>query len=207
MSYVENLLGTNEKILFKTRKHFFVLLGSLMKELLVLAALIAGLITIQRYAEPGFVWIKLALALIGIIVLISLGFDLLRWSSETFIVTSRRVIHASGVLSKNILDSSLNKINDVILDQSLTGRIFNYGSIKILTATEEVINSLTHISDPIDFKKAMLEAKAVLEPDIHSMTPVASPAQLIEELTRMKAKNLISEEEYTEKRKEILKRM
>jgi uncharacterized membrane protein YdbT with pleckstrin-like domain len=135
--------------------------------------------------------------------------DILRWQNNEYIVTSRRVIHANGIFSKNILDSSLNKINDVILQQSMFGRIFNYGTIKILTATEEVINLLDRISKPIAFKHAMLEAKSLLEPISGSplIGQPTSATQLLEELDQLRARKMITDLEYEEKRKEILKRM
>ncbi|MCI0411433.1 PH domain-containing protein [bacterium] len=206
MSYIAKLLGKDEQILLETKRHIFVLLGQFFKEFLVLAALVAGWIVIHGYAQAEFLWIEIVIAAIAVIVLISLFIDWLRWNNEAFFVTNRRVIHSSGVLNKKVLDSSLSKINDVIMEQSFLGRIFDYGTIKILTATEEVINRVDKISRPLEFKKAMMGAKAGLEP-LHPAVTSASSAQLLEELAQLKAKNLISEEEYNEKRKEIIKRM
>lgn len=206
MSYIGKLLGKDELILLQTRRHIFVLLGQFFKELLVLAVLIAGWIVIRGLGNPKFLWFEIALAAIAVVVLISLFIDWLRWNNEAFFVTNRRVIHSSGVLNKKVLDSSLSKINDVIMEQSFLGRIFDYGSIKILTATEEVINRVDKISRPMEFKKAMMGAKAELEP-IYTAVSSTSPSLLLEELAQLKAKNLISEEEYNEKRKEIIKRM
>ena len=213
MAYIRHLLGTDEKVLIQAKRHIFVLLGHFVKEFLVLAALIAGWIVIQRYTGPEFFWIKLAIAAIALLLVVSMLFDWLRWNNEAFYITNRRVIHTSGVLNKRVLDSSISKINDVITEQSFFGRIFNYGTIKILTATEEVINSVDKIANPLEFKKAMLGAKANLEPMIGATPPAPAPltptssAQLLEELTRLKEKQLITEEEYNEKRKEILKRI
>ena len=56
----------------------------------------------------------------------------------------------------------------------------------------------------------MLGAKANLEPinpAVQTAALQSTPTQLLEELEQLKAKQLISEEEYKEKRKEILKRM
>jgi uncharacterized membrane protein YdbT with pleckstrin-like domain len=206
MSYIGKLLGKDEVILLQTRRHLFVLLGQFFKELLILAALVAGWIVIHQYAQPEYLWIEIVIAAIAVVVVISLFIDWLRWNNETFFVTNRRVIHSSGVLNKKVLDSSLSKINDVIMDQSFLGRIFDYGTIRILTATEEVINRVDKISRPMEFKKAMMGAKAELEP-LHTAVSSTSPSLLLEELAQLKSKNLISEEEYNEKRKEIIKRM
>jgi uncharacterized membrane protein YdbT with pleckstrin-like domain len=208
MSYIRKLLGQDETILFEARRHAFVLLGMILKELIFLAVLIVGWIVFIDYGQE-FVWIKFVILALALFVVISMLVDWVRWNNEVFYVTNRRVIHCSGVLSKKVLDSSLSKINDVIMDQSVLGRVFNYGTIRILTATEEVINRVDRIARPLEFKKAMLGAKAGMEPLVSSATPVStsSASQLLEELAQLKAKNLISDDEYNEKRKEILKRM
>jgi hypothetical protein len=71
-----------------------------------------------------------------------------------------------------VSDSSLEKINDARLDQSMFGRIFGFGTLDILTAAEE-LNSGTNvadfpmIADPVEFKKAMFDQKQMLEnPDL-----------------------------------------
>jgi len=207
MSYIQKLLGQDEQILFETRRHLFVLFGQMFKEFLILIVLIAGWIVIHGKQDPSFYWVELALAIIAVMVLLSMVVDFVRWNSESFYVTNRRVIHSSGMMSKKVLDSSLSKINDVIMEQSFLGRMLNYGTIRILTASDEVINRVDRISRPVEFKKAMLTAKSQMEPITATPHSVASsPTQLLEELTQLKQKNLISEEEYNEKRKEILKR-
>ena len=209
MDYVEKLLSTNEKIILRTHRHFFTVFGSLFKELVILIACAVAFIYVRSWytGDPFFFYI--GIAVVALLAMASAFVDILRWQNNEYIVTSRRVIHANGIFSKNILDSSLNKINDVILQQSMFGRIFNYGTIKILTATEEVINLLDHIAKPIAFKHAMLEAKSLLEPIAGSplIGQPTSATQLLEELDQLRARKMITDLEYEEKRKEILKRM
>jgi len=206
MGYTEKLLGANEKILNRTRRHPFTLLSRMFKELIILAVLITGFVAIRQWQEapPFFPYVLAGLA---VLTLLSMLGDLFRWHNEAYLVTTHRVLHVNGVFSKRILDSSLNKINDVILQQSWLGRIFGYGTIKILTASDEVINTLDRISNPIAFKQAMLNAKADLEPSAGIQAVQASSTQLLEELAQLKSRNMITEEEYQEKRKEILRRM
>jgi uncharacterized membrane protein YdbT with pleckstrin-like domain len=210
MSYVEKILTTNEKILARTRQHFFILFGRIFKEILILAVLIVGYIAVSNYLQPDQIFFfRIAFAVVAVIVLITMLVDFLRWSNEEYLVTTRRVIHSHGVMSKKVLDSSLSKINDVVLEQSWLGRLMNYGTIRILTASDEVINALPTIYGPIAFKHAMLEAKAQFEPlgGVVTAAPVVSPTQLLEELAKLKERGMITEEEFQEKRKEILKRI
>jgi uncharacterized membrane protein YdbT with pleckstrin-like domain len=207
MDYVEKLLGTNEKITFRTRRHFFVIFGALLKEFLILLACGVAFVFLQNWYSGNPLIIYIGLGILALWAVISALVDIIRWQNDEFVVTNRRVIRASGVFNKNILDSSLSKINDVVLQQSMMGRIFNYGTIKILTATEEVINLLDDIRSPIGFKHAMLEAKSMLEPTAAAFTAPVSATQLLEELDQLRSRNMISDAEYEEKRKEILKRM
>jgi uncharacterized membrane protein YdbT with pleckstrin-like domain len=209
MEYIKKLLSANEEILFKTRRHFFVIFGQIIKEVLILLALAIAWFAIYQWATPEYsIILQLVIAVVAVIVIISMFIDIVRWSRDSFYVTSRRVIQVSGVFNKKVLDSSLSKINDVILNQSWMGRIFNYGTIKILTATEEVVNLLDRINNPMGFKRAMLDAKTALEPvPVSQAISSSSATQLLEELSQLKAKNMISDAEYEEKRKEILRRM
>ena len=78
-------------------------------------------------------------------------------------ITSRRIIHAEGVINKRATDSSLEKINDAVLVESIFGRIFGFGDLEVLTAAESGIERLDKLRDAKEFKKAMLEAKHELE--------------------------------------------
>ena len=81
------------------------------------------------------------------------------WRNHKYFVTSRRVIQVFGVFTKNVTDSSLEKVNDVKMEQTILGRLLNFGNIEILTASELGVNRFTKIGKPIIFKTAMLDAK------------------------------------------------
>ena len=90
-------------------------------------------------------------------------------------LTNRRVIEVSGVLNKKSTDSSLEKINDAVLTQSIFGRIFGFGDLDILTASESGISRFRMLVQPVEFKRAMLDAKHEYERDISGSGYAASP--------------------------------
>ena len=98
---------------------------------------------------------------------------ILRYRNEEYLITNRRLIHAEGVVNKKTTDSSLEKINDAVLTESLFGRMFGFGDLDVLTASEEGIERLRMLRDAKDFKKAMIEAKHELE--IEVARPVMPP--------------------------------
>jgi uncharacterized membrane protein YdbT with pleckstrin-like domain len=136
--------------------------------------------------------------------------DFLLWYNRQYIVTNRRVIQTAGVFSKDVVDSSLEKVNDVKFSQSFWGRLFDYGDIEILTASEVGANVFRSIGEPIKFKTAMLNAKERLsfDDEIGVQTHVTSdiPA-LIARLDDLRKKGLISDAEFQQKKTELLAKL
>ena len=144
--------------------------------------------------------------LLVILPLISLVRDLLIWSNNKHVVSSRRVIHMSGVWSKNVTDSSLEKVNDVKMEQSAMGRVFGYGNIEILTASEFGVNRFSHIAKPIALKTAMLNAKAKMDKDEDDASAMDIP-RLITELRKLHEQGALTDVEFSQKKAELLAKL
>ena len=93
-SYLKNLLGDNEQILFVTRQHWLVLVAEILSESILTIALIVLISLVWA------IWLLnplISLAYIIIIFpLISLARDVLIWRNRQYIITTRRVIQISG---------------------------------------------------------------------------------------------------------------
>lgn len=208
--YLKSLLGENEKVLFVTHHHWLVLVGEILAEAL-LALILAVLVTLFLV----FQWVASPLVPLGylllIIPLISLWRDVLIWKNRQYVVTNRRVIQMSGVFNKSITDSSLDKVNDVKMSQSFLGRMLDYGSIEILTASELGANKFSYIGRPIQYKTAMINAKEKLErapfQSAPAPAPAANPADLLAQLDTLRQHGVLSEAEFQAKKAELLKRM
>jgi uncharacterized membrane protein YdbT with pleckstrin-like domain len=86
---------------------------------------------------------------------LSLAFWFDRWLSE-FVITNRRIIIKTGFIARNTFEMNLSKIESVNVDQSVMGRIFNFGSMTIIGSggTRETFHK---ISKPLKFRKAFQE--------------------------------------------------
>jgi len=98
-------------------------------------------------------WICLALGIVGI------GWYIVVWYNERYLVTSRRVIEAGGVLNKYAKDTSLTQITDMIVGNPMLGRIFGYGEIDLMTGSEAGISKIRFLPDADGFKRSLLDAK------------------------------------------------
>ncbi|MEI7989194.1 MAG: PH domain-containing protein [Chloroflexota bacterium] len=210
-TYLQSLMGENEEILFVTRRHWFILTQQILPEILIAISILV-LIIIVRVNWVSDERILFAL-LILLLPLISLVRDVLIWNNHQYIVTTRRVIQMMGTFDKNVTDSSLEKVNDVKLTQSFLGRLFGFGNIDILTASELGVNRFTMIGNPILFKTMMLNAKEKAEQ--HSVVvknevakgSESSIPQLIAQLGELYKNGVLSSEEFEQKKAELLTKM
>lgn len=205
--YVEEMLAQNERILLRAHKHWSVLFGNIALEVVLIIALIV--ISIALAPLVAFPTVPLGFVLV-LVPLVGMVRDVLLWYNRQYIVTNRRVIQTSGVFSKDVVDSSLEKVNDVKLSQSFWGRLFDYGDIEILTASEVGANVFRSIGNPIRFKTAMLNAKERLEFGSEVAvqgSAIADIPSLIARLDDLRKKGLISEAEFQQKKTELLAKM
>lgn len=160
--YLKHILAHDEKVTMIVRQHWLVLFGRLLWPLFLCATVVVVVTGISFFGLPERPEVKYAYA-IALLPLASAFWHYLVWLNQSFVMTSRRVIHMNGVFEKQVSDSLLEKLNDIKTDQTLLGRIFGYGDIEILTASEAGISHLSHIAKPLEFKRAMLDGKEELD--------------------------------------------
>ncbi len=238
MGYTESLLASGERVIRSAHQHWFVMVWSARWAVLgVVVALALTILRVLSADTSGLLWallgwISLILVVIGLLTLL---WGALKYRAEEYVITSRRIIHTEGVVNKRATDSSLEKINDAILVESIFGRIFGFGDLDVLTASEMGIEKLRMLRDPKGFKKAMIEAKHELEIELNRPTmapirasdpapaaapePPAAPAQTPEidtadevadalgRLGDLRDKGIISPEEFEAKKAELLGRL
>jgi hypothetical protein len=129
------------------------------------------------------------------------------------------VIQISGIINKNVIDSSLEKVNDVKMVQSFWGRLYGYGNVEILTASELGVNLFRKIGNPIRFKTTMLNAKSHLEMEqagafLEKVNDAELPEvdsneipALIERLGDLHEKGILTEDEFQKKKSELLAKL
>ncbi|MEO8252034.1 MAG: PH domain-containing protein [Chloroflexota bacterium] len=170
MSYARNLLSRGEEVVFESRQHWFAVLGETWPFVILAILALAVLIWQTTSAHGDFTEILQIIALVALLVSLGrIGLKIWSWRNQEYLVTTRRLIKAEGIFNKDMADSSLEKINDAHLTQSWIARIFDFGTLDILTAAEESagIQDYYMLADPVRFKIAMLNQKEKLErPDL-----------------------------------------
>jgi uncharacterized membrane protein YdbT with pleckstrin-like domain len=214
--YLQSLLGDRENIILATRHHWFVLASSIVLEivliLIIFSATLVGSIILTTNQSPAVP----VVAVVGFILLlipIATGTrDFLNWSNHQFIITNHRVMQISGIFNKSVIDSSLDKVNDIKMDQSAMGRLFGYGDIEILTASELGVNLFKKIDNPVKFKSALINAKEYLEhaPAAEVMPPPENKADIpamISKLADLRTQGVLTELEFQQKKSDLLSKL
>jgi hypothetical protein len=162
--------------------------------------------------------VGIGVLLLSLIPLARVIYDFLVWYNEQYVITNRRVIQTKGIINKSVIDSSLEKVNDVVMNQSVLGRFFDYGNLEILTASEIGVNQLKRIRGPVRFKTEMLNQKQALgyleahegeaRPTMAQKTPTpADIPTLIAKLEELRKQGVLTDEEFERKKAELLAKM
>ena len=148
MGYIESNLLPGETVVQRARLHWIVFLKAI-----AVAVLGAGVLIVSATMADGS-WVRIAggvVALVG--ALMAIPPWIARASSE-FGVTSKRVIIKVGVIKRRTLELLIRQVEAISVDQSVTGRLFNFGTIT-LTGTGGVRETFDNISDPLEFRRSI----------------------------------------------------
>ena len=172
MAYLDNILGHGEEKLYVSHRHIIFLIARIALRVLAAIVLLAiGIILkVKVQGTPGLVLLMVFLAVALIFIAQTLVLQL-QWRNELYVITQHRVIQIEGVFGKHTEDSSLNMINDLILDQSIWGRMLNFGDLQIVTGND-LGDKLTGVANPFAFKRALLAAReAAANPAAYAPQP------------------------------------
>ncbi len=127
---VNKYLLPHEHQVITVRKHPAVLLRPIVVVLvgLVIAAVISATVGRHQGAVVGFVWIAWAIPLIWLV------FKVWEWSQDYFIVTSRRMLLATGVITRKVAMMPLVKVTDMSFQRTTLGRLLGYGEFILESA-------------------------------------------------------------------------
>jgi uncharacterized membrane protein YdbT with pleckstrin-like domain len=149
MSYIQNNLMPNEKILYSARVHPAVFLPAGLALLFGIAAAIFG----ATLNEEAYRWLSYLIALMFLVMALRLGLDaLIALTTTEFAVTNRRVVAKTGLFHRRTLEMLIPKVESVLVYQSLIGRIFNLGSVTV-TGTGGTREKFAAIQDPAGVRK------------------------------------------------------
>ena len=153
MTYVQRVLQPGEQVRRISSIHWIVYWPGVAVALL---GVVAYWFNETRYLPGLWRYTAYALALIGVILLIQEWF---RWWITEIAVTNRRVIYKKGLIRRQTNEMNMDKVESVRIDQSILGRMLDYGNVTIL-GTGEGFETLCTIASPIELRNSVITGTA-----------------------------------------------
>ncbi len=149
MSYVDRILQPGETIACRARLHWIVYWRGIA--LMILAAGIAVTGGVQRDHTVQQVLLVLA----GLALLAAIVFVLQAWIGNVtteIVVTDRRIFYKTGLIGRSTVEMNLAKVESVLVEQSLLGRMLDYGTL-IVRGVGAEIEPVRNLAAPLDFHR------------------------------------------------------
>jgi uncharacterized membrane protein YdbT with pleckstrin-like domain len=141
--YINEILQPDEKLVYSTTIHWMVYLPGIILWIAAIAIYVYG----AQYS-PALPLVALAVGLIAAVATFRAWFQ--RWTTEID-VTDRRVVYKRGFIRRHTVEMNMDKVESVDVDQSILGRIFDFGDI-VVRGTGHGIEPLHNIQAPLQFR-------------------------------------------------------
>lgn len=149
--YIDEILQPGEKVLYSTNAHWMFYLPAIGAWIVVFVLLILS----QSTAVYNLSLICLAAA--AVIAVVALYWTVRAWfhrmTTETD-VTNKRVVHKTGFIKRRTFEIALDKVESVDVNQTIMGRILNYGDVTIM-GVGEGRETIATIAEPLAFRNAI----------------------------------------------------
>jgi uncharacterized membrane protein YdbT with pleckstrin-like domain len=149
--YIDEILQPSERVLYSTNEHWMFFLPAIAAWIVVVVFLVLSRVV----SADALIWVCLALAAVaGLAALCwtaTAWFH--RWTTETDI-TNMRVVHKTGFIKRRTFEMSLDKVESVDVNQTILGRLMNYGDITI-QGVGEGTQTISTITSPLALRNAI----------------------------------------------------
>jgi uncharacterized membrane protein YdbT with pleckstrin-like domain len=138
-------------VLYSTNAHWMFFLPAIAAWIVALVLLIFSHLVTADMLMLVFLSLAAVVALAALYWTFTGWFH--RWTTETD-VTNLRVVHKTGFIKRRTFEMSLDKVESVDVNQSILGRILNYGDVTVRGVGEggEIIKT---IASPLEFRNSI----------------------------------------------------
>ena len=208
MAYPRSELNTGEVVVLDLRPHWWYFSRQILTLVVAMAIGIVALVLGAPDSASMIVGIAILL------VLVWLGSSYVVWATTNFVVTSDRLISRSGVLTRQGVEIPLERINTVFFRQNLWERFIRSGDLEIESASEQGSSEFSNIRRPLNVQNEIyrqMESNENRKFDRVGRnlggSGVASIPEQIEKLDELRRNGVLTEEEFSSKKAELLRRL
>ena len=144
MTDVDRYLIRSERPVVMTRRHW----ASLLRSAAVASGLVVLALLILVYLSDAQI-----LAISGLVLLVGtlvwFGWQLADWYLEDFVITDKRVLLVSGIITRRVAIMPLSKVTDLTYERTLAGRLLGYGVFIVESAgQQQALSRIDYLPTP-----------------------------------------------------------
>ena len=146
--YIDEILQPGEKVLYSTNAHWMFYIQAIAAWIVAIVFLALSRMIVADVPVLLCLTMAALSALFALYKTFTAWFH--RWTTETD-VTNLRVVHKTGFIQRQTFEMSLDKVESVDVNQSILGRLLNYGNVTV-RGVGEGAETITTIASPLEFR-------------------------------------------------------
>jgi membrane protein YdbS with pleckstrin-like domain len=182
-----------ERVIFKTKPRFLVhSTGVFLKVIIILLILYLFRLVLEWINNfrnsldaviqlPLVEWTTYALFIVILILILWVVYDFLRWRQKKYTLTNHRIIVQSGIIKRRKSFIHYDKIQDIVVSQSLVDRLFSAGDMEVFGGHEGTTLILEDIPNPLEVENVINRLMEGEEFDFSPPEKPKPPRSIIEE--------------------------
>jgi uncharacterized membrane protein YdbT with pleckstrin-like domain len=153
-------LMPGERPISLARQHWSVIAPSfIVAAISIVAGIVILAVVPSTVAGHNVTGVKLIIALVLVLIAVVWTFlNYLRWRFKTYLLTDRRVVVESGVVSRLVESIPLDRIQNTVIRRPLGDRIIGAGDVEIESAGRDGVEVLHRIPKAESFYTELLQA-------------------------------------------------
>ena len=203
MAYPSRLLNDNETVTVDLHPHWWFLTAPIA---LLAAGIVGGIVTLFATAADTTVrtaatWSAIAALALGACWLMV---RYARWLTTHFVITNRRVIFRTGLLTKRGIEIPLERVNTVHFRQGVLERMLGAGDLLIESGGESGQQRFTDIRQPDRVQRVIHAEIEAREMRAGASAGASGVADQLEKLESMLDRGTLTRDEFERQKERLL---
>jgi uncharacterized membrane protein YdbT with pleckstrin-like domain len=203
MAFPSRLLNDNETVSVDLHPHWWFLAAPAIA---ILAAIVAGVVTLAT-TEVDSTWRTVA-GWATLVAIVASSCWLLgrygRWLTTHFVITNRRVIFRTGLLTKRGIEIPIDRVNTVHFHQGVWERVLGVGDLLIESGGETGQQRFTDIRQPDRVQRVLHAEMEARELRGRGPDGVVDVAGQLEKLESMLLRGTLTADEFERQKRRLL---
>ncbi len=203
MAYPSRLLNDNETVTVDLHPHWWFLAAPIVTLALAIVAGIVTLVATEADTTERSIagWVTVvALGAAGMWLMVRYS----RWLTTHFVITNRRVIFRTGLLTKRGIEIPLDRVNTVHFHQGVIERMLGAGDLLIESGGESGQQRFTDIRQPDRVQREIHAGMEARESRASAPGGVLDVAGQLEKLESMLDRGTLTLEEFERQKQRLL---